>query len=345
MSKRLLLVLLVVALAALGYYAWKRAQAREAEGRLVLYGNVDLRQVLLAFQNEERIAEVRVQEGERVTPGQVVARVDASRLEPRVAQAEAQADAQRHAVERLHNGSRPEEIAQARANVASAKADSANTLRQLERLKAASEGSGGRAVSDQDLANAQAALEVSQARLQVAEKTLELALAGPRKEDVQEAEARLAADEADLALLRRTLADAELRAPCVGVVRTRLLEPGEMASPQRPVLSIAVVDPKWIRAYVSEPDLARVRAGARAAIRVDAFPGEDFEGWVGFLSPVAEFTPKAVQTEELRTSLVYEVRVFVKDPSDELRLGMPATVRLETQGGEALPQEAEKGPR
>lgn len=345
MSKRLLLFLVIAAGAALGIYAWRRAQARDAGGRLVLYGNVDLRQVLLAFQNEERIAEVRVQEGDRVTPGQVVARVDASRLEPRVAQAEAQADAQRHAVERLHNGSRPEEIAQARANVASAKADSANTLRQLERLKAASEGSGGRAVSDQDLANAQAALEVSQARLQVAEKTLELALAGPRKEDVQEAEARLAADEADLALLRRTLADAELRAPCVGVVRTRLLEPGEMASPQRPVLSIAVVDPKWVRAYVSEPDLARVRAGARAAIRVDAFPGKDFEGWVGFLSPVAEFTPKAVQTEELRTSLVYEVRVFVKDPSDELRLGMPATVRMETQGGEAPPPDAEKGSR
>jgi HlyD family secretion protein len=329
MSKRLLLLLLLAAGVAVGYYAWRRAQARQAEGELVLYGNVDLRQVLLAFQNEERIVEVRVQEGDRVTPGQVVARVDDARLGPRVAEAEAQAAAQRHAVERLHNGSRPEEIAQARANVESTRADAANARSQLERLKAAFEGSGGRAVSDQDLANAKASVTVAEARQAVAEKTLELALAGPRKEDVQEAEARLAADEADLALLRRTLADAELHAPCVGVVRTRLLEPGEMASPQRPVLSIAVVDPKWVRAYVSEPDLGRVRSGARAAVRVDAFPGKDFEGWVGFLSPVAEFTPKTVQTEELRSSLVYEVRVFVKDPSDDLRLGMPATVRLE----------------
>jgi HlyD family secretion protein len=330
MRNRLLILLLLVVAAAVGIYAWRGSRARVADGELVLFGNVDLRQVLLAFQNEERIAEVLVQEGDRVTPGQVLARVDASRLQPRVSEAEAQTQAQRHAVERLHNGSRPEEIAQARANVASSRADAANTRRQLERLKAASEGSRGAAVSDQDLANGQAAVEVADARLQVAEKTLELAVAGPRKEDVQEAEAKLAGEEADLALLRRTLVDAELRAPSLGIVRSRLLEPGEMASPQRPVLSIAIVDPKWVRAYVSEPDLGRVRAGARASVRVDGFPGKDFEGWVGFLSPVAEFTPKTIQTEELRTSLVYEVRVFVKDPTDDLRLGMPATVRLDT---------------
>jgi HlyD family secretion protein len=101
-----------------------------------------------------------------------------------------------------------------------------------------------------------------------------------------------------------------------------------MASPQKPVFSLAITDPKWVRAYVSERDLGKVRPGMAAAVAVDSFPGRRFDGWVGFVSPVAEFTPKAVQTEELRTSLVYEVRVFVKDPSDELRLGMPATVYL-----------------
>ena len=106
------------------------------------------------------------------------------------------------------------------------------------------------------------------------------------------------------------------------------MEPGEMASPQKPVFSLAVVDPKWVRAYVSEPDLGRVHPGAKANISVDSFPDRQFEGWIGFISPVAEFTPKSIETEELRSSLVYEVRVFVKDPTDELRLGMPATVRL-----------------
>jgi HlyD family secretion protein len=101
-----------------------------------------------------------------------------------------------------------------------------------------------------------------------------------------------------------------------------------MASPQKPVFSLAITDPKWVRAYVSEPDLGKLHPGAAASVAVDSFPDRRFEGWVGFISPVAEFTPKAVQTAELRTSLVYEVRVFVKDPSDELRLGMPATVSL-----------------
>jgi HlyD family secretion protein len=117
-------------------------------------------------------------------------------------------------------------------------------------------------------------------------------------------------------------------APVDGVVRTRLMEPGEMASPQQPVFSLAIIDPKWVRAYVSEPDLGKVRPGMAAFVAVDSFPDRRFDGWVGFVSPVAEFTPKAVQTEELRTSLVYEVRVFVQDPSDSLRLGMPATVYL-----------------
>jgi HlyD family secretion protein len=79
---------------------------------------------------------------------------------------------------------------------------------------------------------------------------------------------------------------------------------------------------------VSESNLGKIHEGMTAAVVVDSFPQRRFEGWVGFISPVAEFTPKTVQTEELRTSLVYEVRVFVKDPSDELRLGMPATVYL-----------------
>jgi len=141
----------------------------------------------------------------------------------------------------------------------------------------------------------------------------------------------LRAAETQLAFLRQQLADAVLVAPANTVVRTRLMEPGEMSSPQKPVFSLAVTDPKWIRAYVSEPDLGKVHPGMAASVAVDSFPNRRFEGWVGFVSPVAEFTPKTVQTEELRTSLVYEVRVFVKDPGDDLRLGMPATVYLPTE--------------
>jgi HlyD family secretion protein len=326
--KRTALLVLVFALIAAAALAWWRNQRGDEASELVVHGNVDLRQVQLSFNNSERIAAVLVQEGERVRKAQVLAQLDTSRLKPQVAQAEAQAAAQRQILKRLRSGSRPEEIAQARANVDSANADAENARQQYERIKSAAEMSAGRAVRQQDVDTAKAALQVTEARLVVNQRALELAVLGPRKEDIAEAEARLQADEAQLALLRQQLSDAQLAAPMDAVVRTRILEPGDMASPQKPVFSLAITDPKWVRAYVSEPDLGKVHPGMAASVAVDSFPDRRFDGWVGFISPVAEFTPKTVQTEELRTSLVYELRVFVKDPADELRLGMPATVYL-----------------
>jgi HlyD family secretion protein len=322
---KLILLLLVVALAGGGATWWWGNHRQHRKEELVLYGNVDLRQVMLAFNNNERISEELVQEGDRVYKGQVLARLDTSRLEPQVAQAKAVAEAQKHVVERMRNGSRPEEIAQGRASLASAKADAANARRHYERF---SKLVGSGAVSQEDLDNAKAAMDVAEAKVAVNQKALDLLVIGPRKEDIAQAEAQLRANEAQLAFLRRQLADAELLAPSEAVIRTRLLEPGELISPQKPVFSLAIIDPKWVRAYVSEPDLGKVHPGMTASVMVDSFPDQRFDGWVGFISPVAEFTPKSVQTSELRTSLVYEVRVFVKDPSDVLRLGMPATVYL-----------------
>jgi HlyD family secretion protein len=309
-------------------WLWWRGNHEAARRELVLYGNIDLRQVQLAFNNSERIAAVLVQEGDRVKQGQVLARLDTRRLEPQLAQSLAQAAAQRQVVARLRSGSRPEEIAQARANVESAKADLANAQRQYERLKNAAEASAGRAVRQQDVDAAKATLQVAEAKLAVNQKSLDLAVLGPRKEDIAESEARLRANEAQAALLQQQLSDSQLVAPMDAVVRTRIMEPGEMATPQSPVFSLAITDPKWVRAYVSEPDLGKIHSGMAASVAVDSFAKRRFDGWIGFISPVAEFTPKTVQTEELRTSLVYEVRVFVKDPNDELRLGMPASVYL-----------------
>ena len=326
--KRIALIIAFLVLAGAGA-TWWFVQRDAPRRQLVLYGDVDLRQVELAFNNSERIAAVLVQEGDRVKRGQVLARLDTGRLEPQVAQAEATAAAQHQVVERLHNGSRPQEIAEARANVESARADAINARGQYERRKTLAANS---VVSQQDLENAKAALDVAEAKLAASQKILDLAVAGPRKEDIGQAEAELRADEAQAAFLRQELADAQLLAPVDAVVRTRLMEPGEMASPQKPVFSLAVTDPKWVRAYVAEPDIGKLRTGMAASVALDSFPQRRFIGWVGFISPVAEFTPKTVETTELRTSLVYEVRIFVKDPSDELHLGSPATVYLPTNG-------------
>jgi HlyD family secretion protein len=327
----MIVVLLVIAVAAAGGATWWFTHRNGAPAELVLHGNVDLRQVALAFNNNERIAAVLVQEGDRVHKGQVLARLDTSRLEPQVAQQAAQVAAQRAVVNRLHHGSRPEEIAQAKANLESARADASNARRQFERKKALLSKN---AASQQDADAAEAAAGVADARVEVNQKALDLAIAGPRQEDIDQAEAQLRASEAQLAYLRQQLADAELKAPLDGIVRSRLMEPGEMASPQRPVFSLAIIDPKWVRTYVSEANLGKARTGTRAFVTVDSFPGRQFEGWIGFVSPVAEFTPKAVETEELRTSLLYEVRVFVNDPGNDLPLGMPATVRLPPNAGE-----------
>jgi HlyD family secretion protein len=329
---RVVIVLVAIGLVAVAVafaFGWIGKSPDKNKDRLTLYGNVDLRQVELAFNNSERIAEVLVQEGDKVARGQVLARLDTSRLKPQTASAQAEFDAQQAVVARLHHGSRPEEIAQARANVASATADRINAEQQWRRQIALAEITTGRASSQQDLESAKAAFDSAQARLVVTEKALELAVLGPRKEDVAQAEAQLRGDQARLDLLHRQLADSELVAPGGAVVRSRLLEPGEMVSPQRPVFGLAIVDPKWVRAYVSEPDLGKIHAGMRATVGADSFPGVGFPGWVGFISSVAEFTPKAVETVELRSSLVYEIRVFVNDPQDQLRLGMPATVTLD----------------
>jgi HlyD family secretion protein len=335
MNRRLALsaIVLLVVGAAAGLTYWFTRPASQAQA-LVVYGNVDLRQVDLAFYGNERIAAVLVQEGDLVHKGQALAKLDTSRLEPQVAQAKAQVAAQEAVVQRLHHGSRPEEIAQARANLESARADAVNARRQYERKKALVATNAG---TQQDLDIAKAAMDVADAKVEVNEKALALAVAGPRLEDIAQGEAQLRAQQAQLALLQQQLKDASLVAPIDSVVRSRLMEPGEMASPQRPVLSLAIIDPKWVRAYVSETDLGLVHPGMKAYVTVDSFPKERFDGWVGFISPVAEFTPKTVQTQELRTSLVYEIRVFTKDPRDRLRLGMPATVTLPLDQ-EATPQ-------
>jgi HlyD family secretion protein len=318
-----LLVLLAVAVGT-----WWLLGRRHGEGELTLYGNIDLREIELPFNDSERVAEVLAVEGDHVRQGQLLARLDTSRLEAQFAKAQADVAAQQQAVDRLHRGNRPEEIAQARANAAAAAADAQNARAQYERLEALSSSSSGRAVSRQDMDSAATALSTAEARLDVSRKALALEVIGPRAEDIAQGEAQLRADEAQLALIRQELQDAELRAPVDAVVRSRIVEPGEISSPQKSAFTLAIVDPKWVRAYVSEPDLGAVREGMRATVTVDAFGGRRFPAWVGFISPTAEFTPKSVETTDLRSSLVYEIRVFVRDPRDELRLGMPATVSL-----------------
>jgi len=333
MTKKPLLAGAVVLLAAVAISVWYFDRKPADANTLVLYGNVDLRQVSLAFNESERIAKLGVQEGDHVKAGQVLGELDTRTLQLRIAQAEAQIRVQQQALQRLKSGSRPEEIAQSRAQGDAAAADAALAQQQLDRLQSIRQTTSGRAVSQQDLDNALARRKVAEAQLASARKAQQLVVSGPRKEDVAQAQAQLDVSEAALALLQHQLTQSVLKAPIDAVVRARLLEPGDMASPQRPVFTLAITDPKWVRAYVAEPDLGRIKPGMPATLSTDSHPGEALDGKIGYISSVAEFTPKTVQTEELRSSLVYEVRVLVDDTDDRLRLGMPATVRIALNAG------------
>jgi HlyD family secretion protein len=321
-------IVLLVCIIAVGLALWWWLGRAQSATELLLYGNVDLRQVELPFNGGERIAEVLVQEGDRVAKGQVLARLDTSRLTPQLAKAEADVAVQSEVVARMHHGNRPEEIAQSQANLAAATADADNARAQFARVRALSDSSSGRGVSRQEMDSAKAALDMAEARLAVNRKALTLEQMGPRKEDIAQAEAQLRADQAQLALVQQQFKDAALLAPLNAVVRSRIIEPGEMSSPQRSAFTLAITDPKWVRVYAAETNLGSIREGKSTTVTVDAFPNRMFPGRIGFISSVAEFTPKSVETSELRSSLVYEVRVFVTDPSDDLRLGMPATVHV-----------------
>lgn len=295
-------------------------------GQLVLYGNVDLREVNMAFNGSQRIASIFVEEGDHVTNGQLIAELETQRLEDAVQEAEAQAMQQAEVLKRLEAGSRIEEIRQAEANANKARVDADNAQLLWERTRGLLRD---HAVSQQKADDTEAAAKAAVATWKAAQQAWELALAGSRIEDIEAGRAALKAAQANLALRRQELKDARLYAPADGIIRDRILEPGSMVTPQNPVLVLALTNPLWVRAYVSEPDLGKLRLGMKARITTDSYPGKVYDGWVGFISPTAEFTPKNVETTDLRTRLVYQVRVFVRQSENELRLGMPATVTID----------------
>jgi len=335
------LAVLVLAGAAGGAMWWWQREEVRPSSDLVLHGNVDIRQVELAFNSSGRIEQMLAHEGDRVKKGELLAELDAKRLKIAVAHAEAQVAVQRQVVARNAAGSRPEEIRKARADVEAARVDARNAERVYRRQQ---ELVARKFVSQQQADTAKAEAEAARARVKSAEATLRLVLAGPRKEDIDAAQATLRAFEEALGIARRDLEEGSLYAPSAGIIQNRVLEPGDIASPQKTVYTLALDDPLWVRAYLSEPDLGKVRPGMVAGVSTDSYPDKRYRAWVGFISPTAEFTPKSVETREVRTSLVYQVRVFVCPPHDGLRLGMPATVTIQVDQRAPKPDPSKANP-
>jgi membrane fusion protein YbhG len=278
------LIPLAVALAtAGGVWWWSESRQPESQDELVVYGNVDIREVRLSFNGSEHVGAMYVDEGDEVSEGQLLATLHTERLEANRDRARAQVG-----------------VSQARAVAAE------STFRRIETM------------ADRNLASAEERDE--------AEAAYKAELA------------QVEADKAALAFADEALGDAELHSPADGVIRERILQPGDMTSPQTPVFTLALMDPVWVRAYLPETALGKVRLGAPAAITTDSYPDKVYQGWIGYIAPTAEFTPKNIETTELRARLVYRMRVYACNPEGELRLGMPATVILDLTTAETPAQ-------
>ncbi len=311
--------LFVLALALILYVL-----TRHGDRALVLYGNVEIRQVELSFRVEGRIARLLVDEGDSVHKGQILARLDSDVYEAALRQAEAQVQAQEAQLARLEAGYRSEEVAQAEEQVRAARAQADLARIQLERIRNMHRQN---ATSQQALDNALSAARQSRAELAAAEQVYAMHASGYRKEDIAAQKATLAAARAQADLARIRHADCELAAPGDGIVLTRAQEEGAIVAAGSPVLTLTLRDPVWLRVYVDEPHLGRIRPGMAVEVLADCSQAP-FAGTVGYISPAAEFTPKNVETSEVRTSLVYRIRVLAKDPDNMLRQGMPVRVRL-----------------
>jgi len=316
---------LIIVLAMLATYLWRQRGANDPSAAFSLSGNVDVHQVELAFRVSGRISAVKVQEGDKVSAGQVLAeldpvpfRTDVDSTKADLAQAQAQLD-------KTRRGFRVEEVAQARANAAQRAADLENaqvTLRRQQQLVAAG------LVTHQQIDDAQARVHMSEAALAASREQLALELRGSRIEDIEAQEATVASAQARLEKAQTALADATLLAPSEGIISVRARELGAIVQAGQTVYTLTLNEPVWIRAYVSQPRLGRIKPGMPVKVTIDSMPGRQYDGTVGFISPQAEFTPKTVQTEQVRDDLVYRIRVIASDPDNVFRQGMPVTVLI-----------------
>ncbi len=266
--------IILAVLIALGILLYRFVENREdKKNELVLYGNVDIRQVDLGFRVGGRIQTLCVDEGDTVKPGMLLARLDTKPYKDALQQAKGQS--------------------------ASAKAAYENAEILLKRREALVPS---QAVSKEDYDDALSTRNVTKANY----------------------EAALGA----LATAQTNLRDAEIFAPTDGWVLTRIREPGSIANAGEAVLTVSIKSPVWVRAYVNEPNLGRIHFGMKGEVFTDTPGGKTYQGHIGFISPVSEFTPKTVETTQLRTDLVYRLRLIVDNPDEGLRQGMPVTVKL-----------------
>ncbi len=325
MKKPVVILLAVVVVLAAGFGGWWWYQSQQ-DKTLTLYGNVDIRTVNMSFRVGGRLASLTVDEGDTITAGQTLGELDKAPYQNALLQAQAGVSVAQAQYDLMQAGYRDEEVAQAAAAVKQAQAayDYAQNFynRQQGLWKS-------RTVSANDLENARSSRDQALATLKSAQDKLRQYRSGNREQDIAQAKASLEQAQGQLAQAQLDLHDTTLVAPANGTLMTRAVEPGSMLNAGSTVLTLSLTRPVWVRAYINEASLGEARPGREVLLYTDGRADKPYHGKIGFVSPTAEFTPKTVETPDLRTDLVYRLRIIVNDADEALRQGMPVTVSFD----------------
>jgi HlyD family secretion protein len=327
MKRRIFFLIILVAVAAAGWYIYPRFSRKPVQtNKLVVSGNFEAHEALLSFKVQGRIVDLPIDEGQWAEPGTVIARLDDADFRQKVDIGEATLGVREADLALVEAGRRKQEVEAAQQTMLEAQADLQQKELDFQRASAlfAKE-----EVSAQDYDRARTALKGAKAAYERTAQLYNQAVEGSRKEDLVIARANVKQARADLGLSRINLSYTTLRAPDAGIISVRQAELGEVVAPGTPVVTLADLDHMWLRAYIDETDLGRIRWGQVATIRTDSFPGKSYKGRISFISPQAEFTPKSVQTFKERVTLVYRIKIDVENPNHELKPGMPADAEIE----------------
>jgi len=323
--KRLVILVLVVGAIAGGAYYLFTLEKGEGDPFIKVSGNIEATEADVGFKISGRIVSRSYEEGDWVEKGKVLAKLDDEDLRQRLDLAKATLMSAQARLNKLLAGARPQELKEAEASLHQAQVDLSNKETQYERMKLLYDK---RVISKEAFDNAETSYKVAKATLQIASENYQLVKEGPRSEDIEDAKAQVEQAKVSLRLAETQLGYTVLSSPISGVVLAKSGEVGEVVNPGTSVLTIADVDHVWLKAYISETDLGRVKWGQEVIITNDLRPKKEYQGKVSFISSQAEFTPKQIQTEKERVTLVYRIKIDIPNPHRELKPGMPADAKI-----------------
>jgi len=324
MKRILLIVIIAVIIAGLLYYFFTRDK-KEGNDFIKVSGNIETTEVDVGFKISGRIVSLSLQEGDWVENGKILAKLDDEDLHHRFELAKATLNSAQAKLNKLLAGSRPEELREAEAALHQAQFDLENKQAHYERMKVLFEG---HVIPKETLDNAEAGYKIAKATVQRATENYKLVKEGPRKEDIEDAKAQVEQARASLKLAEIQLSYTVLNSPLSGVVLVKSSEMGEVVNPGTSIITLADLENVWLKAYIPETDLSKVKWGQEVIVTTDLRPKKEYKGKISFISSQSEFTPKSIQTEKERVTLVYRIKVDIPNPDRELKPGMPADGKI-----------------